>query len=163
MITVRHADDVLMSGLIASSDPFQLAPPFYVVRPILPLPVVGTLVSHQSKEDYRIMPVKAVAFTEAPQRLYARGTINQTQDYSDVQAAIRDPQNKGKAFIVTMTPGDWKDVEKPETVFSQKLRRGFDVAGTNWTAYQSAKMEITVRPMSQAEVNARKAAAAKRK
>jgi len=101
------------------------------------------------------MPVKVVEFAEAPRRLKTRGTVGSSQDYTDVMREIRNPANKGKAFIVTLDAKQFESVKKPEISFAYTLRRYFEKEGTAWTAYQSGKLEVTVRSLTKAEAEAR--------
>jgi hypothetical protein len=48
-------------------------------------------------------------------------------------------------MVVGMTEADWKDIEKPETKFGYTLRRYFEQKGLDITAYQSGKLEVTIR------------------
>jgi len=93
------------------------------------------------------MPIKTVAIAEAPLRMFKRGVISSKQDYLDVMNALQKA-NAGQAIIVTMESDAWKGVEKPETAFANSLRRSFEAKGLQLTAYQSGKMEVTVRKVT---------------
>lgn len=105
------------------------------------------------------MAIRTVAVSEAPQRQRgSRLTIN--QDVNDVLDAIKNPANKGKAIIVTMSDPSWTAVKdgkpiyvKPETAFAYYLRRRFAADKLGIVAYQSARMEVTVRAMTAAEIH----------
>ncbi len=132
-----------MAENISLQDPFQLATtPLREVAPLLPPQTINTLT-----EEYKHMPVKIVAENVAPSRMFKKGTVSTKQDYSDVMIALRDLK-AGQALVVTMDPKAWEGVKKPETTFAATLRRGFEIKNLQITAYQSAKMEITIRKAS---------------
>lgn len=134
MLTVIEDRDRTERDHLAVTDPFQT--------------VVITV------EERNRMPLKVVEYQDAPRRLKGGSGPSSKTEYTEVMQAIRDPKNKGKAFVVTM--GDeWKDIKKAEIVFAMSLRRYFTVEKVNWTAYQSGKNEVTVRQMSRAELDAK--------
>jgi hypothetical protein len=102
------------------------------------------------------MALKVVDYQEAPRRLKGGSGPSSKTEYTEVMQAIRDPKNKGKAFVVTLG-NEWEKVTKPEVVLAMSLRRYFTVEKVAWTAYQSGKNEVTVRQMSKAELDAKNA------
>jgi hypothetical protein len=101
------------------------------------------------------MAIKVVAVTEAPSRLH--GKVSHNQDFADVMAAIKNdatnPTKKATALVVTMSDPSWTSknekgepkYDKPEVTFAGVLRRHFTAAGLTLTAYQSGKMEVTIK------------------
>jgi hypothetical protein len=157
MLTVLHDRDRLERERLLSSDPFQLAAPCWQVRVIPSLPPEYRRISI---EELNTMPIKTVEFAEAPRRLKGGSGPSSTTEYTEIMQALRDPKNKGKAFIVTL--GDeWKDKPKPEIAFAYALRRYFTLESVNWTAYQSGKNEVTVRSLTTAEMKRKESATKK--
>jgi hypothetical protein len=111
------------------------------------------------------MSVRVVEFSEAPRPMRGLSGPRIMPEYAEVMAAIRDPKNATKAIVVTIDTASLENVgdtikKRPEVGFAYALRRYFTETKSNWTAYQSGKMEITVRRMTKAEAE-RKAAKAK--
>jgi hypothetical protein len=152
MLTVIDDRDRMEREQLAVCDPFQLAAPCWRNRVFYQLPPETVEITIEERNR---MPLKVVEYNEAPRRLKGGTGPSSKTEYTEVMQAIRDPKNKGKAFIVTMTEAEWKDVKKPEIVFAMSLRRYFTVEKVNWTAYQSGKNEVTVRQMSKAELDAK--------
>jgi hypothetical protein len=153
MLTIVDDRDRTERDHLAVTDPFQLATPAWQHYTMFLLPPERVEITIEERNR---MPLKVVEYSEAPRRLKGGSGPSSKTEYTEVMQAIRDPKNKGKAFVVTM--GDeWKDVKKPEITFAMSLRRYFTVEQVNWTAYQSGKNEVTVRQMSRAELDAKNA------
>jgi hypothetical protein len=104
------------------------------------------------------MAIRVVPVTEAPTRL--RGSkMAANQDYNDVLTAIRDPKLKqDSAIVVDMTDKAWTEIkdnkpvyEKPEVSFAYSLRRFFEDNFPALTAFQSGKMQVTIRRKTAAD------------
>jgi hypothetical protein len=148
MLTVIDDRDRGERERLSVADPFQLAAPCWRNRVFYQLPPETVEITIEERTR---MALKIVDFQEAPRRLKGGSGPASKTEYTEVMQAIRDPKNKGKAFIVTL--GDeWKDVKKPEVAMGYALRRYFSDQKVHWTAYQSGKMEVTVRAMTKAEV-----------
>ena len=152
MITVRHAVDVAEVKRLQLTDPFQLAPPAWqhCTTFLLPPETVKINVG-----EIQRMAIKAVPVDQAPSRLH--GKVSHNQDFADVMAAIKNdatnPVKKATALVVSMSDPSWMaknekgepKYEKPEVTFAGVLRRHFTAAKLSLTAYQSGKMEVTVK------------------
>jgi hypothetical protein len=143
MLHVIHPDDLKVYGFIQANDPFYLGTlPCWMSRvwPLLPPEVVKI-----SVEELNRMPIKVVEEKEAPARAHKRGVVSGTKDYNEVMQALRLPAKPGSAMVVTMTESEWATVKKPEVSFAYSLRRYFESKGLALTAYQSGKLEVTIR------------------
>ncbi len=105
------------------------------------------------------MPIRVVPAAEAPSRL--RGSkMSTNSDYNEVLTALKDPNlKKGMAIVVNMAAPQWTErkdnkpvYEKPEVSFAYTLRRFFEGQKLPLIAYQSGKMEVTIRAKTQAEM-----------
>jgi hypothetical protein len=159
-------------------DPFVMSEPCWLLRV---LPKLDTFLAHRdplptvSHEELRrkdIMAIKMITEQEAPRRLHIRAGASLSQEYFDVVNAIKTlPQ--GKALVVTLESEPFtkpvgkndKGKDKPghEIVFSYSLRRHFKQLGLAAVAYQSGKLEVTVRRMSKEEIAAAQRKAGKKK
>jgi hypothetical protein len=150
VITVTSDIDVVERDRIAIVDPFQLASPCWRVRviPQLPLEVVVNYADQKRIQTIidkeKIMGIRIVAEAQAPQRMFSRGVVANKQDYADVLNALPN-MKAGQSIIVDMDPKAWEGIKKPETTFGFALRRMFESKGLGITAYQSAKMQVTIR------------------
>src|SRR4029077_8327557 len=152
MLTTLHAADARMREQIAVRDPFQLAPPLWRVRPFPFLPPLTINTIENIPKGVIFMPLKVVTPEQAPARLHARGTVSTKPEYSEVITWLRDPATaKNPTAIVTLNDAGWASVKKPETSFAYSLRRLFESKGIALTAYQSGKMEVTIRRKTAAE------------
>jgi len=118
------------------------------------------------EESKRYMALRAVDLKDAPQKLKSSfATTN--QDVADVMNALSnpntDPTKKTVAFIVDMADPGWTATKdgaakypKPENAFTYSLRRRFEALGLPLTAYQSGKMQITVRRKTTIELAPKK-------
>lgn len=153
MLTVRTVADQRVCEWLLRYDPFQLAPPCFVYRPVLP-PEYRRI----SIEEVNSMPIRVVPVTEAPSRLKGSKMLSNA-DYNDVLTALKDPQlKKDSAIVVNMVAPQWTErrdnkpvYEKPEVAFAYTLRRYFESQSLPLIAYQSGKMEVTVRRKTPAE------------
>jgi hypothetical protein len=154
-LVIRDSCDVLLSGMVLAYDPFQLAAPCWKVRVLPSLPPEYRRISI---EELTNMSLRPVPVAEAPARLKGN-LMSSNVDFNIVLGAIRNPENKGKALIVTLEDVMWTSQKngtpaypKPEVAFANLLRRYFEREKLAITAYQSGKMEVTVRPMNQTEI-----------
>jgi hypothetical protein len=152
-------------------DPFILAAPCWRRRVILELPPEPpprpTREQLEKAERERIMAIRTVEASAAPQRLFIRGGISSKQDYVDLLQALNSA-DKSKAFVVDMDPKAWvkqdgSAMDKPEVTFANSLRRRFDASGLPVTAYMSGTMQVTVRRLTAIELKEREAGKGKRK
>lgn len=155
MIHTVQLDDVVLRDRLDYIDEFRYAAPCWMVRVWNQLPpettsTVVRLTPQQeikkliTKEIEKLMAIRTVAESQAPARLFKRGTVSSKQDYADVMNALRG-MKEGQALIVDMDAKAWEGVKKPETTFAANLRRNFESKGLMVTAYQSGVMQITVR------------------
>jgi hypothetical protein len=109
-----------------------------------------------------IMTIRMIAEAEAPKRLHVRaGSSLSAEYYEAVETLNKLPA--GKAFVVTLTseqftkrPADVEEKKwKPEVMFAYSLRRFCMTQGVAVTAYQSGKLEVTVRRMTKEEQQAK--------
>lgn len=143
MIKTVPADEYKFLQGYAQYDPFQLATTrLRDVFNMLPPITINT-----QTEEYKNMAVKVIAESQAPLRLFKRGTVSSKQDYNDVIQAL-PKMTAGQALVVTMDAKAWEGVKKPETTFASNLRRLFESKNQPITAYQSATLEITIRKAS---------------
>lgn len=139
-------------------DPFVCAAPCWRVRvwPSLPVtPVVTTSRQQLLDKEKKLMAIRTVPEAQAPVRIFKMGIVANKQDYQDVMAALMKNE-KGVALIVDMDPAAWAGVDKPETKFASTLRRRFEDKGLAITAYQSGKMQITVRKATPLDARAKR-------
>jgi hypothetical protein len=151
MLTIIDDRDLDERERLTVSDPFQLAAPCWRNRVFYQLPPKTVEIRI---EEINRMAIKIVEYSEAPRRLKGGTGPSSKTEYTEVMQAVRDPKNKGKAFVVTLGT-EWEGVKKAEIVFAMSLRRYFTVEKVAWTAYQSGKNEVTVRQMSKAELDAK--------
>src|ERR1700722_10593851 len=90
------------------------------------------------------MAIKLIAETEAPLRVNKKGSVTASTEYSEVMEALRSIK-PGQAIIVKLESKELQAAKKPEIAFSYALRRYFEAQSANYTAYQSGKMEVTVK------------------
>lgn len=156
MITVLHETDAKERDRLRASDPFQLAAPCWSVRVLPSLPPEHRHISIEELNTY--MPIRVVPAAEAPSRL--RGSkMSTNSDYNDVLTALKDPSlKKDTALVVNMASPSWTErkdgkpvYEKPEVSFAYTLRRYFEGQKLPLIAYQSGKMEVTIRRKTAAE------------
>lgn len=106
------------------------------------------------------MPIKVVPVQEAPNRMH--GKVSHNQDYMDVMTALKTAKT-GEAIVVSMADPSWftknekqeRKYPKPEVAFAYMLRRHFATSSLPLTAYQSGKMEVTIRRQTPAEATRR--------
>jgi hypothetical protein len=89
------------------------------------------------------MPIKIVAESAAPQRMFKLGTYSSKQDYVDVMNALRT-MKVGDAIVVDLNPKEWEGVDKYAMKFAATMRRHFEAKGLSITAYQSGPSQVTV-------------------
>lgn len=148
MLTIIHAADAAERERIQVTDPFQLAAPCWRNHVFYQLPPE---VVRLTIEELNRMPIKVVNVTEAPSRLKGNRMLS-NPDYAEIMEALRNPANKGKAIIVDMTPTAWAGREKPEVVLAYTIRRYFEGQSVQATAFQSGKMQVTIRAKNAAEL-----------
>lgn len=144
MLTVINNGDLRMVEQIQQFDPFQLAPPFYILSPLRLLPPIAF-----SQGELDTMPIKLVPATAAPIRLNARGTVSRSQDWQDIINAMKTVR-QDQAVVVDLNPADFvnqdaKKKGKEANGFAYALRRYFTANGLMATAYQSGAMQVTVK------------------
>ena len=148
MITLIYDVDLRTRERLSVVDPFQLATPCWRVRQFL-LPPEATPISIEEIKQH--MPIKVVEEKLAPSRLSKGGTVTMSSDFNDVMLAMRDAK-QGQAIIVTLADPNLLKEEKPENKFAYALRRMFASKGLPHIAYQSGKLEVTIRKPTPAEV-----------
>lgn len=153
MLKHVNADDLRMMEWLKIQDPFQLAPPVYQHYTFHALP--PEVVKIEVKEK-NIMPIRIVEEKDAPARASKRGVVSSTSDWNDVMVALRSPAKPNSAMVVAMTESEWKEVKKPEITFGYALRRYFESKGLPLTAYQSGKLEVTIRKETSLDKNKKK-------
>jgi hypothetical protein len=111
----------------------------------------------ERKDKDRIMAIKLVKEQEAPKRLHVRSGVAMSQEYYDVVAAIRTLP-LGQAVVVTLESEQFTkaDAKKPEVGFAYTLRRYFHNENMAAVAYQTGKLEVTVRRLTAEEIAAAK-------
>lgn len=160
-------------------DPFVLGPPCWMVRVYPQLPaepptrIPASEITRRDQERVRElertrMAIRTVTIDQAPARLHVRGGISSKQDYIEILQAINNAKDPKQAFIVDMDPAIWVDehgkpMEKPEVVFANSLRRRFEASALPITAYQSGKLQITVRRFTALELKEKESGKGKRK
>ena len=148
-IAVLKDEDARLSHGVRDFDPFQQpTQPCWQRRvwPQLPPETINTIVTISTKEVLHRMALRIIKESEAPAQASKRGTIGRTQEYSDVMKALRSIK-PGEALIVTLESKEFTDgtIKKPELTFAYAFRRYFADEKVPYTAYQSGKMEVTVR------------------
>lgn len=165
MLQAVNSDDVRLRDAITQyGDPFTYAPPCWTVRILYQLP--DEFVSISITERKQHMALRTVKIEEAPQRLKSSFATTNT-DMADVMAALgnpnTDPMKMKVALVVDMSDAGWtaqKDGKprfpKPEVALAYALRRRFEALGVALTAYQSGKMQVTVRRKTAVEMQPKK-------
>jgi hypothetical protein len=150
VITVTNEGDVVLAEKIASLCPFQLSQPSWLV-PVLPklpveeLPSMRPTREQLIKQDRRkIMAVKMIEESTAPQRLHGRGVLSSSQEYIDTLKAVREIKG-GKAILVTIESPEILKQKNCEQVFAYAVRRYLAKNGVMATAYKSGPKEVVVR------------------
>src|SRR3954470_3492741 len=96
-------DDIRLRDIISLRDPFQLGSPSWLVRVwnLLPPDIAYMRPTRQQlleKDLRQIMAIRVVETKQAPERFHKRGTVTNTQDWTDVMQALRDLP-AGKAIV----------------------------------------------------------------
>lgn len=149
-VSIHDDRDVRMAWFIAHTDPFQLAPPFWLRSPLASLPpeTINTL-----SKEFNHMAIRLIKEQEVPARLNNRGTLNQTNEYREVMEAFRTLP-AGQAIVVSLDDPAFKTMTKTiegkvknnaANAFASAMRRYFAAKQVNATAYQSGAMEVTIR------------------
>jgi hypothetical protein len=155
VLSVHSNADMLVRDFILSYDQFQLALPCWNRRVTQLLPPEHRRISIQELNNMalRIIPVE-----HAPIRTNS-SRMNSNADFNAVLDAVKNTANRGKAFVVSMEDPAWTTVKngkpvypKPEIAFAYTLRRWFEKHQLAIVAYQSGKMEVTVRAMTSTEI-----------
>ena len=146
--------DMQLATMIAAADPHANGVPCWSSLFRLPAEAYDytALRAYHTRRDKEIitnMAIRVVEEKAAPARMFARGTVSTKADYADAMTAINSAA-KGQAIIVDMDVKAWVDdkgapIERAETLFASNLRRYFEGKGLPLTAYQSGKMQITIR------------------
>ena len=140
---LRLIDD---APALDANDPFVHAAPCWQVRVYWTLPPEVMKLTVTELEEHTTMPLRIVTETDAPVRLKGGNGPASSSDYHEVLTAMKTLP-PGKALVVTL--GDQRftknDAKQPEVKFASALRRYFQDNGLSATAYQSGKLEVTVR------------------
>jgi hypothetical protein len=148
MLRIVDNGDVVLAERIKLFDPFQLATTrLWEVRNLLPPErIICTLTREQLEkiDKEKIMAIKLIAETEAPLRVNKKGSVTASTEYSEVMEALRTIK-PGQAIVVKLESKELQSAKKPEIAFSYALRRFFEARSVNYTAYQSGKMEVTIK------------------
>jgi len=153
--------DVKTVEFIKRNDPFQhaclsLRQVWFMLPPELTKIVITDDLQRRIEEN-KLMALKVVDVAAAPDKMFKRGQISQTSDYIEVMAALKTT-TKSQAIVVQLSDPKFTEVKdgkpvipKPETAFGYSLRRHFEDKGLPLVAYQSGKMQVTIRHMTATE------------